>query len=163
MHIPYLAFLLVCIFNFCNIEYLFTLCSPCWGYHFLVFATGPNYGVGCWLDSTRNRTMATSLSTWQTRTIGHGRVSPPKTRHFKFTIFPLIQYLSADRTTTWSVRKLCTFGRSFSTRCQNFDQPVFVESLSTTREYRWQYGVISQWFNQYWSDCKSESGRWKSA
>jgi len=163
MHIPYLAFLLVRIFYFSNIEYLFTLCSPCWGYHSLVFATGPNCGVGCWLGSTQNRTMVTCLITQQTRTIGHGRVSPPKTRYLTFTILPLINYLSADRTTAWSVRTLCTVSSSFSTCCQNFDEPVFVELLSTTREYRWKYGVISQRFNQYWSDCKYECGRWKSA
>ena len=88
----------------------------------VVLATGPNSRVGSGYGSTRNRTVATGLTTRKTRTIGHGPVLPPKTRHFKFTILPPIKYLRSDRIMTWSVRRLFSFGRSFTSRGQNCDR-----------------------------------------
>jgi hypothetical protein len=83
-----------------------------------VLATGPNFRVGSGCGSTGTRTMATALTTWKTRTIGNGRVLPPKTRHFKSTILAPIKYLSSDRIMTWSVCRLCSFNRSFTSCCQ---------------------------------------------
>jgi len=84
----------------------------------LVLATGPNCRFSSGSSSTRNRTVTTGLTTRITRTIGNGLVSPPKTRHFKFTILALIKYLSSDRITTWSICRLCSFSRSFTFRFQ---------------------------------------------
>jgi len=41
--------------------------------------------------------------------------------------------------------------------------PIFVGSLSKTRQFRVKYRVMSQGLNEYWSDRKSESRRWKSS
>jgi hypothetical protein len=89
-----------------------------------VIATGPISRVGSGYTSTRMWSVATGLITWTTRTIGNGLVLPPYTRHFKFTILALINYLSFDRIRTWSVRMLCSFSRSFTSRCQICDQTI---------------------------------------
>ena len=47
---------------------------------------------------------------------------PPKTRHFKFTSLAPVKYLSSDRIMTWSVRRLCSFSCSFTSRCPICDQ-----------------------------------------
>ena len=83
-----------------------------------MLATGPNRRVGSGSGSTRTRTVATGLTTRITWTFGNGAVLPPKTRHFKFTILAPIKYLSSDHITTWSVHRLCSVGRSFTSRCQ---------------------------------------------
>jgi len=87
-----------------------------------VLATGPNSRVGSGFGSTRNRTVATGHTTRKTRTVGNGAVLPPKTRHFKCTIFAPIKYLSSDRIMTWSVRKLSSFSPSFTSRIQICDR-----------------------------------------
>ena len=87
----------------------------------LVLATGPKCRVGSRSGSTRTRTVATGLTTPKTQTIGNGAVLPPKTRHLKLTILAPIKYLSSDRITTWSVCRLCSFGRSFTSRFQICD------------------------------------------
>jgi hypothetical protein len=40
---------------------------------------------------------------------------------------------------------------------------IFLESRLKTCEFCVKFGVISQWFYEYWLHCKSERGRWKSA
>jgi hypothetical protein len=65
--------------------------------------------------------VATGLTTRKTGTIGNGLVLPSKTNHFKSTIVARIKYLSSDRIMTWSVRTLCSFSRSFTSRCQICD------------------------------------------
>ena len=87
-----------------------------------MLATGPISRVGAGYGSTPNRTVAMGLTTRKTRTIGNGPVLPPKTRHFKFTILAPIKYLSSDRIMTWSVCTLCSFSRSFTSRCQICDR-----------------------------------------
>ena len=87
----------------------------------IVSATGPNSRVGSGYGSTLTRTVATGLTTRKTRTIGHGPVLPPKTRHLKSTILAPIRNLSSDRNMTWSVWRLCSFSRSFTSRCQICD------------------------------------------
>jgi len=88
----------------------------------VVLATGPNSRVGSTYSSTQNGTMATGLTTRKTRTIGNGPVLPPKTRHCKFTILAPIKYLSSDCIMTWSVRRLWSFSRSFTSRYQICDR-----------------------------------------
>ena len=39
--------------------------------------------------------------------------------------------------------------------------PIFVESQSKTRTFRPKFHLLSQRFNEYWSNRKSDSGRWK--
>jgi len=51
----------------------------------------------------------------KTRTVAIGPVLPPKTRHFNIISFAPIRYLSSDRIVTWSIRKLRSFMRSFTT------------------------------------------------
>jgi len=86
-----------------------------------VLATGPNCRVGSGSGSTRIRTVATGLTTRKTRTVRNGAVLPPKTRHLKLTILAPIKYLSSDCITTWSVSRLCSFSRCFTTRFQICD------------------------------------------
>jgi hypothetical protein len=66
----------------------------------IVLPMGANSRAGSVYGSTRNQTVATGLTTQQTQTVGDGPVLPPKTRHFKFTIFAPIKYLSSDRIMT---------------------------------------------------------------
>jgi len=87
----------------------------------LVLATGPTCQVGSGSSSTRTRTAPTGLTTRKTQTVGNVAVLPPKTRHFKFTVLAPIKYLSSDRITTWSVGRLCSFSRSFTSRFQIWD------------------------------------------
>ena len=86
-----------------------------------MLATGPNSRVGSGSGSTQNRTVATVLTTQKTRPTGNGPVLPPKTRHFNITTLPPIKYLSSDRIMTWSVCRLCSSTRSFTSRSQIFD------------------------------------------
>ena len=88
----------------------------------VVLATGPNSRVGSGFGSTQNRTFATGLTTRKSRTVGNMAVLPPKTRHFKSTIFTPIKYLSSDHIMTWSVRKLSSSSPSFTSRIQICDR-----------------------------------------
>jgi hypothetical protein len=56
-----------------------------------------------------------------TRTIAIGPVLPPKTRHLNLTTLPPIQYLSSDCIVTWSLCRLCSSSRSFTSRFQICD------------------------------------------
>jgi len=55
------------------------------------------------------------------RTVANGPVLPPKTRHFNNTTLAAIKYLSSDRIVTWSVRRLCSSSRTFTSRVQICD------------------------------------------
>jgi len=54
----------------------------------------------------------------KTRTVAIGPVLPPKTQHYKSTIFAPIKYLSSDHIVTWSVGKLYSFSPSSTSRSQ---------------------------------------------
>ena len=84
----------------------------------LVSTTGPNSRVGSGSGSTRNQTVSMTHTTRKTRPIGNGPVLPPNTQHFNNTTLPSINYLSSDRIMTWSVRRLCSSSRSFTSRSQ---------------------------------------------
>jgi len=81
---------------------------------YLVLGTGPNSRVRSGSGSTRNRTVATGLTTRKTLTFGNGQVLPPKTWQFMVTILVPIKYLSFDCIMTWSVPTLCSFSCSFT-------------------------------------------------
>jgi len=66
---------------------------------------GLNSQVGSNSSSTQNRTVAMGL-TWR------------KTWHLNITTLPAIKNLSADCIVTWSVGRLCTPSRSFTSRFQ---------------------------------------------
>ena len=86
-----------------------------------MWAAGPNSRVGSSSGSTRNQTVATGLTTRNTRPIGNGPVSQPKTWHFNIKTLPPIKYLSSDRIMTWSVRRFYISSRSFTSRSQICD------------------------------------------
>jgi hypothetical protein len=113
----------------------------------LVLATGPNCRVSSGSGTTRNRTVATVLTSRKTRTVGNGPVLQPKTRHFKFTIVAPIKYFSSDRITTWSICRLCSFSRSITSRFQIFDRTsihwVAIENLPIPSEI-WHYFTTTQ-------------------
>jgi len=88
----------------------------------VVLAVVPNSRVGSGSSSTWNRTVGIGLTTRKTRNTENGLVSPSKTRHFKFTILAPKKILSSDHTMTWSIRRLYSVRRSFSSRCQICDQ-----------------------------------------
>ena len=88
---------------------------------YLVLATSPNWRVGSGSGSTWTQTVAMGLTTRKTRTVGNGAVLPPTTWHLKLTILAPNKYLSSDCITTWSVCRLCSFSRSFTSRFQICD------------------------------------------
>jgi len=88
---------------------------------YVVIATGPNSRVGSGSGSTGNQTVAMSLTIRKARPIGNGPVLPPKTRNFSITALPPIKYLSSDRMMTWSVHRLCSSSRSFTSWSQKCD------------------------------------------
>jgi len=88
----------------------------------VVLATGTNSQVGSGSGSTRNRTVAMGLTPRKTRTVGNGLVLRRKPRHSKLTIFARMKYFSYDRIVIWPVRILCSFSRSFTSRCQICDR-----------------------------------------
>jgi len=94
---------------------------PCNSPSEVVVATGPNSRVGSGSGSTQNRTVATVLTSRKTRPTGNGPVLPPQARHFNITTLPPIKYLNSDRIMTWSVRRLCSSTRSFTSRSQICD------------------------------------------
>jgi len=82
----------------------------------VVLATVPTrkYGSGLGLGPEPNR--CNGFYHTKTRTFAIGPVLPPKTRHFNITTLAPIKYLSSDHIMTWSVRRLCSFRRSFTSR-----------------------------------------------
>jgi len=113
-------------------------------YHRLcvLLPTGPNSRVRSSSGSTRNWTVATGLTTRKTQMNGNGPVSPPKTRHFKFTILAPIMYLRSDRIMTWSICTLCSFSRSFTSRCQ----------ICNRTNIRWVTFETARMTHTMWSD-----------
>jgi len=99
----------------------------------LVLATGPNSRVGSGSGSTRNRTVATGLTTPKTRPIGNGPVLPPKSRHFNITTLPPIKYLSSDRIVHDQYVDGAVLAALSPPDLKFAIQPIFVELLSKTR------------------------------
>ena len=87
-----------------------------------VLATGAKYWVGSHCGSTPNRTVALSLTIWKTKPIANWPVLPPNTRHFNITTAPPIQFLSSVRIITWSICRLCSSSRSFTSGYRICDQ-----------------------------------------
>jgi len=81
-----------------------------------VLATVPNSRVGSGSGSDPEPNRCNGSYHTKTRTVAIGLVLPPKTRHFNITSLPPIKYLSSDRIVTWSICKLCSFMRSFTSR-----------------------------------------------
>jgi len=54
----------------------------------------------------------------KTRTVAIGPGLPLKSQHFNITSVAQIKYLSSDRIVTWSIRKLSSFMRSFTSHFQ---------------------------------------------
>ena len=82
---------------------------------------GPNFGVGSRHVSTRNRNVATGPTTWKTPTIWNGPVLRTKIQHWKFTMLAQIMYLSWNRIMIWSVRRLFSDSRYFTSHFQICD------------------------------------------
>jgi hypothetical protein len=82
----------------------------------------PNSRVGSWSGSDPEPNRCNGSYHTKTRTVAFGPVIAPKTRHFNTTSLPPIKYLSSDRIMTWSLCKLCSFMRSFTSRFQIFDR-----------------------------------------
>jgi hypothetical protein len=66
----------------------------------LVLATVPNRWVSSGSGSDLEPNRCNGSYHTKTRTVAIGPVLPPKTLHYKSTIFPAIQYLSSDRIVT---------------------------------------------------------------
>ena len=81
-----------------------------------MLATVPNSRVGSGSGSDPEPNRCNGSYHTKTRTVAIGLVLPPKTRHFNITSLPPIKYLSSDRIVTWSICKLCSFMRSFTSR-----------------------------------------------
>ena len=113
----------------------------------IVLAVGANSLFGSGSGSSRNRTVGTGLTTWTTRTVGNGPVVPLTTGHFKITISVRIKYSSSDPTMTWSICKLCSFCRSFTSLCEICDPAhicwVAIENLQILLKI-WSYFTVIQ-------------------
>jgi len=99
----------------------------------VVLAMGLNSQVSSVSGSTRNRSLATYLTTRKTWTIGNGPVLPATLWHFKFTMLALIKYVSSDRIMIWSIPTFCSFSGCFTSCCHICDRPnislVTIENL----------------------------------
>jgi len=85
-----------------------------WSATIVVSATVPSSRVGSGSGSNPEPNCCNESYHTKTRTVAIGPVLPPKTRHFNFTSLGPIRYLSSDRIMTRSIRKLCSFMRSFT-------------------------------------------------
>jgi hypothetical protein len=85
-----------------------------------------------------------------------GRVwSAPRFHLIFATPMAQILYLSFDCIMTWSIYKVFSFGRSFTSSIQ----------ICNPTEIRWTVAKLAGYWsrhNEYWSHCKPETGRWKS-
>jgi len=95
----------------------------------IMLATDRNSPLVSDSGSTWNWTLATGLNTRKTQPIGNGPVLPLKSQHLKIATFPAIKYLSSDRVVTWSVRRMCSSSRSFTSRSQICD-PTNIRSVA---------------------------------
>ena len=86
-----------------------------------MLATVPTheYGSRLGLEPEPNRCNGSYHT--KTQTVAIGPVIPPTTWHFNITTLAPIKYLSSDRITTWSIRRLCRISRSFTSHVQNGD------------------------------------------
>jgi len=109
---------------------------------------GPNWRVSSGIGSSRNRTVATGLTTRTTRTVRNEPVVSPKTRHLKFKMLAPSMYLSSDRTMTWSVCTLCSFGRSCASHCQICNRInirwVAIENPRISQKIQWYFTAIQR-------------------
>jgi len=90
-------------------------------YPLIVLATVPNSRVGFGSGSDPEPNRCNGSYHTDTRTIAIGPVLPPKTRHFNITTLAPIKNLSSDRIMTWSVCRLFSSSRSFTSRFQICD------------------------------------------
>jgi hypothetical protein len=129
----------------------------------LVLATGQNSRAGSGDGSTRNRTVATGLTTWKTRPIGNGPVFHQKPSISSSQVW--LQLSIWVLIVSWHEQYVdCAVLAGLSPPDVRFAiRLVFVESLSKTRQLRAKYRLISQRFNECWSYRKSDSGRWQSS
>ena len=113
-----------------------------------MLATVPNRRVSSGSGSDPEPNRCNGSSHTKTRTVAIGPVLPPKTRHYKSTIFAPIKYLSSDRIVTWSVGKLCSFSPSFTSRSQICGRTnihrVAIENPRILPE-KWRYFTAIRW------------------
>ena len=139
-----------------RLAWLGILHSKCMCMTYLVLATVPNRRVGSGSGSDPELNRCNGSYHTKTRTVAIGPVLPPKTRHYKSTIFAPIKYLSSDRIVTWSVGKLCSFSPSFTSGSQICGRTnirrVAIENPGISPEM-WCYFTVIQWIlvqSQIW-------------
>jgi len=122
----------------------------------LVLATVPNRRVSSRSGSDPEPNRCNGSYHTKTRTVAIGPVLPPKTRHYKSTIFAPVTYLSSDHIVTWSVGKLCSFSPSFTSRSQICGRTnihrVAIENPRILSE-KWRYFTAIRWIlvqSQIW-------------
>ena len=105
-------------------------------------ATGPHSLVGYGSGFTRNRPLATGLTSPKSRTIGNAPVLSTRTRHFKFTI--LLQLSIWVLIIRWHDQYAhCAVQAALQPPATRFAiGPIFVELLSKSLEFLRQYGVF---------------------
>jgi len=84
----------------------------------VVLAMVPNLRVGSGSCSDPDPDRCNVSYNTTTRTVAIGPGAPPMTRHFHIPSSAPNRYLSSDRTVTWSICKLCSVMRSFTSRFQ---------------------------------------------
>jgi len=128
----------------------------------LVLATGPNSRVGSISGSTWNWTTAVGLTTWISWTVEMGQFDnyKPDISWSQFRLQLCVWVLIVS----WHEQYVyCAVWATLSLAAARMaiGRTLF-GSILKLRKIHNNYGVISQRFNEYWSDCKSESGKWKS-
>ena len=86
-----------------------------------MLSTVPNSRVGSGSGSDPQPNHCNGSYHTKTRTVAIGPVSPPKTRHFSITTLGPIKNLISDHIVTWSVCRLFSSSRSFTSRVQIWD------------------------------------------
>ena len=114
----------------------------------VVLPTVPNSQVGCSCSSNPEQDHCHRIYHTKTRMVAIGPVVATKSCHFNLTTLAMIKYLSYDRIMTWTICRLCSFARSFTSRFQicnptNIDW-VAIENLQISHEI-WRYFTVIQW------------------
>jgi len=86
-----------------------------------MLATVPTHYIGSGLGLELEPNHYNDFTTWITRTVAFGPISTSKPGLCKPRCFAPIQYLSSDHIVTWSLRRLCSFSRSFTSRAQMYN------------------------------------------
>ena len=128
----------------------------------VMLATLPTRQNGSGLGLEPELNCSNGFTAWKTQTVGIRAGFHLKTRPCKPRYLASIKYLSSDGIVTWSVCRLCSSGRSVTSRFQLCDPTNIRWGTTQNPVILCKSARISQPLNEYQLDRKSERGRCKS-